>query len=239
MERAHRRARARRCRGAGAGRASPIVRATIIAARRLGERVVERARTRAARQRRAVAFHRRRVAAQDRAGRLEVVLDRPRHQRQEGLRRRPGLGEQAARRPGERHEEVRGDRAPRVVERPPVVGEHERLQPERVGEPSPAVRAASLSPSRPPRHRRAARARGWRRASAAGGPRSGVRAGRVPRAACRPRRAPPRGRARSPRATSAIAGRGRRGAAGRRRRARRRRARASARRWPRRRGRRR
>jgi len=70
------------------------------------------------------------VAAGDRAGELELVLDRPEHQRLERPGRRAGRVEQARGRTVERDEVVRREDRARVVERPRVVRELEGAQAE-------------------------------------------------------------------------------------------------------------
>jgi hypothetical protein len=77
------------------------------------------------------------VAARDRPGELEAVLDRPPHQRVERRGRRARSLEQGARGASERDEVVRGDRGARVVGGALVVGEREGLEAERPGEPEP------------------------------------------------------------------------------------------------------
>ena len=94
-------------------------------------------------QRREVRLDDRPVAARDRAGQLEAVLDRARHQRDEPFGRRARVLEQPRGRAVEGDDVVRGDGRARVVERARRVGEVERLQPERLGEP-PAERACLL-----------------------------------------------------------------------------------------------
>ena len=97
------------------------------------------------------------VAALDRAGQLEAVLDRPPHQRVERLGRRSRRLEQRAGRVAERDEVVGGDRGAGVVGGAILVGERERAQAEGLGEPGRDARAPRRSrPSRPPRRRRAA-----------------------------------------------------------------------------------
>ena len=75
------------------------------------------------------------VAALDRPGQLEAVVDRPAHQRDERFGRRAGGAEELGRDSVQRDEVVRRDRGARVVERPCVVGELERLEAERLREP--------------------------------------------------------------------------------------------------------
>ena len=83
-----------------------------------------------------MAFDRLPVAALDRAGELEAVLDRPAHQRVERLGRRARCLEQRARGPTERDEVVGGDRGARVVRRAILVEQRERTEPEYLGEPA-------------------------------------------------------------------------------------------------------
>ena len=86
-----------------------------------------------------VRVHRRPVAAGDRAGELEAVLDRARHQRHEPGRRRAGKLQQGGRGPLERDQVAAREHRSRVVEDAPFVGELERLQPEGSGEPEAAL----------------------------------------------------------------------------------------------------
>ena len=86
-----------------------------------------------------VRVHRRPVAAGDRAGELEAVLDRARHQRHEPGRRRAGKLEQGGRGLVERDQVAAREHRSRVVEDAPFVGELERLQPEGSGEPEAAL----------------------------------------------------------------------------------------------------
>ena len=96
--------------------------------------------------RRAMPLDRLPVAALDRAGQLEAVLDHAPHQRLERLGRRVGRLEQLAGDAAQRDEVVRGDRGARVVEGAPFVVEHEGPQAERLGEPGAVSRASSVSP---------------------------------------------------------------------------------------------
>ena len=86
------------------------------------------------RDRHAMTLDRRPVAALDRAGELEVVLDHAPHEWLERLLGHVRRSEQPAGGATERHEVVRRHRGARVVERAMLVGEDERSQPERLGE---------------------------------------------------------------------------------------------------------
>ena len=88
--------------------------------------------------RRAVRVDRRPVAARDRPGQLEAVLDRAAHQRLERLRRGAGRVEEQRRRALKRDDVVRREDGARVVERARRVGEIERAEPERLGERNPS-----------------------------------------------------------------------------------------------------
>ena len=82
---------------------------------------------------------RRPVAARDRAGQLEAVLDRAAHQRLERLRRRACGLEEERRRALERDDVVRREHGAGVVERARRVGELERPQAEQLGELRPLL----------------------------------------------------------------------------------------------------
>ena len=84
-------------------------------------------------------LHGRPVAALDRTGQLEAVLDRAAHQRLQRLGRRACRGDQACSCLVQRDQVVRRDRGPRVVERPLGVGELERLQPEQARQLEPEL----------------------------------------------------------------------------------------------------
>ena len=75
------------------------------------------------------------VAARDRPGELELVLDGAPHERHERLCRRAGQDERARRRLMQRHEEVRGHGGPRVVELAIGLGEIEGAQAEHACKP--------------------------------------------------------------------------------------------------------
>ena len=100
----------------------------------------------AAGERCAMALDRLPVAARNRPGQLEAVLDRPLHQRHERRRRRARRVEELGGGAVERDEVVGRDGGAGVVERAAVVGEHERAQPERLREPA---RRARGPPRRP------------------------------------------------------------------------------------------
>ena len=137
----------------------------------------------------------------------------------ERLRRRAGRLEERRRGAVDRDEEARRERRARVVERLRLVGEVERLQPEGLGELA-GDRARLVGLGRRPRAQAPSSCSGPRR-------RVNVCSGwRLKRRSCgasaasrvAPLTCATQGPARSPRATSAIAGRGRRAARRRRRR---------------------
>ena len=80
------------------------------------------------------------VAARDRAGQLEAVVDRPAHQRQQRLGRRAGGLERADGRLMQRYEEIGRHRRATVVQHARIVGEAKRPQAELPGEPVRARR---------------------------------------------------------------------------------------------------
>jgi hypothetical protein len=90
-----------------------------------------------------VSLHGGPVAARDRPGELEAVLDRAGHERNERLGRDAGLAHEARRHALKGHEEVRRDRGTGVVDRLVGVGQHERPQAERTRQPAGGV-AGSL-----------------------------------------------------------------------------------------------
>ena len=178
---------------------SAIVRTTFIRERRRRSRecLVELVELGAlAADRLLVRLDRRPVAAGDRPGQLEAVLDRAAHQRHERLAGAPDAEQH--RRALQRHEIVRGEDGAGVVERPRRRRRARRLQAERLREPlARRQRLAGLRGDRGPGAvelgRVAAPVERLQRVDA----RSGARAGRARRAASRRRRVPPR-QSRSP-----------------------------------------
>ena len=85
------------------------------------------------------------VAARDRPGQLEAVVDRAPHQRQQRFGRRPRRHERARRRPIQRDEVVRGHRRAGVIEHAPVVAEVERAADPAPWPATPPARDASAS----------------------------------------------------------------------------------------------
>ena len=74
------------------------------------------------------------VAARDRPGQFEPVVDRPADQRKQRLRRSAGVREERSRRAMQGHEVIGGERRAGMIERALVVGEVERRESQQPGE---------------------------------------------------------------------------------------------------------